>query len=547
MTDLELTKKISKLQANENTVTKKDLITFYWTRKNPNLILNILDAFTENENVIYDPFMGSAPILYSMDKCEKSLSFIGSEINEMPISFIKFNLNDLNEKSLNELRKNFLRFFDKYKYLYEYKSPHYKEEITLSKLVFDVIDGKNKVKEFYFSNKEKLVISECSEGYAVCEKDYVERCNELASSAKDNDTALITNSRIAVKEGMLLSHLFNPINFYVLTQFSKEFADDKLMLNILSSVLHLCRLTDLKSQSQFPYWIPKKDVVERNILLLMLKKINEIVKSKKTNTLNLNLVDKFEDLQKHNKSVLILNKPSQLVSTDEIPNNSVDYVITDPPYFDQVAYSEYLKIWEHICHLKSNLNDEIIFSNRKVAPSNEQQYLENLTKCFSVVASKLKDSGVAIIFFKDSKPKNIHLFLKSMEDAGLTFIRALHIGNKKYTYKQNTTQDTTVDGECLFFFDKGINKQKIKYEEIMLDTKELKNKTEKIVKDFTLQYLRNNKEASLGELYDNGLIYALYVSGILRKISSSKIIVEILNENFELQGNRRYVIDSAKI
>ena len=62
-----------------------------------------------------------------------------------------------------------------------------------------------------------------------------------------------------------------------------------------------------------------------------------------------------------------------------------------------------------------------------------------------------------------------------------------------------------------------------------------------------MQYLRNNKEASLGELYDNGLIYALYVSGILRKISSSKIIVEILNENFELQGNRRYVIDSAKI
>ena len=28
---------------------------------------------------------------------------------------------------------------------------------------------------------------------------------------------------------------------------------------------------------------------------------------------------------------------------------------------------------------------------------------------------------------------------------------------------------------------------------------------------------------------------------------NSKIIVEILNENFELQGNRRYVIDSAKI
>ena len=206
------------------------------------------------------------------------------------------------------------------------------------------------------------------------------------------------------------------------------------MLTVLSSVLHLCRLTDLKSQSQFPYWVPKKDVVERNILLLIMKKINEIVKGKKSNTLNLTLVDTFNELQSQNKAVLIINKPSQLITTEDMPNNSVDYVITDPPYFDQVAYSEYLKIWEYICHLKSNLNDEIIFSNRKVAPSNEQQYLDNLTKCFSVVEKKLKEEGIAIIFFKDSKPKNIHLFLKAMENSGLAFIRALHVGNKKYTY-----------------------------------------------------------------------------------------------------------------
>ena len=81
--------------------------------------------------------------------------------------------------------------------------------------------------------------------------------------AKDYDVELIANSRIAVKEGMFLSQLFNPINFFVLTQFSKEFQNDSVMLTVLSSVLHLCRLTDLKSQSQFPYWVPKKDVVER--------------------------------------------------------------------------------------------------------------------------------------------------------------------------------------------------------------------------------------------------------------------------------------------
>ena len=232
-----------------------------------------------------------------------------------------------------------------------------------------------------------------------------------------------------------------------------------------------------------------------------------------------------------------------MITNSDIPDRSVDLVITDPPYFDQVAYSEYLKIWEYICHLESHLNDEIVLSNRKVSPSTGEQYLDKLTECFKVVSGKLKDEGLAIIFFKDSKPNNIYHFLKAMEKSNLFFMRSVHIGNKKFTYKQNTSQYTTVGGECLFFFKKCMNYNSIVTEEKSISKDELINKIEKVVYEFSKQYLEENEHASLGELYDNGLLLSLYENNLLQKIKHAKTIVNILNTNFHLKDDRNYTID----
>ena len=217
-------------------------------------------------------------------------------------------------------------------------------------------------------------------------------------------------------------------------------------------------------------------------------------------------------------------------------------MITDPPYFDQVAYSEYLKIWEFFCGYKSQLKDELIHSNRNKEASTEELYLENLYLCFSLVAKKLKKNGLAIIFFKDSKPKNIHLFLEQMERSGLQFIQTCHLQKRKFTYKQNTTRDTTVTGECLFFFKKAeiktINKRKDK----LLDKSQVKLELEKILQDFLKKYSLKNNEASLGELYDNGLILKLYREDLLKHIPNSKYIVNILKSNFKTSKNRTYKI-----
>ena len=136
-TDLE--KRINKTILSYKTFTemKKDLMTFYWTRKNPQVISNIIENFTSEGDILFDPFLGSAPILFSLDNSNKNLYFVGSEINEMPISFMKFNLSEISTDELNSIRRNFLKFYDNYQSLYEYESPLYNESIVASKIILD--------------------------------------------------------------------------------------------------------------------------------------------------------------------------------------------------------------------------------------------------------------------------------------------------------------------------------------------------------------------------------------------------------------------------
>ena len=110
----------------------------------------LIETFTEDGDIIFDPFLGSAPILFSLDESKKNLCFVGSEINEMPLAFINFNLKELDKKELKRIEKNFLAFFEKYRNLYEYESPLYSEDIVAKKIILDRNEVDFTPKKFVF-------------------------------------------------------------------------------------------------------------------------------------------------------------------------------------------------------------------------------------------------------------------------------------------------------------------------------------------------------------------------------------------------------------
>lgn len=513
--------------------TKKafeDKVSFYWSKKSISDLHHITNHFAKKNDVIFDPFFGSGSLMYAANNLDFDVSIIANEINELPLNFVKFSLSNFSKEEIQKSYNLFLVEFKKLSKFYDYKNFYYDEYVNIDKLIIDR-NNQIDVKEFHLisSNKvKKLTNNIKNEIFQFNQNLYLKRFKKCKSLIKDLDIELLENSRIAIKKGMNLSDIFNPINFYVLKQLQSSLGKNFIFNTILASVLHLCRLTDLKSQSQFPFWVPKKNVIERNILLTIQKKFLSVIKNK-NNPNKFKLINNFSKISSNN--ILLFNKPSQNLSNKDIENKTLDLIITDPPYFDQVAYSEYSIIWKHFCNFELNLKNEIIVSNRKTFISDETIYLKNLEKVFQICNLKLKDNGLCIVFFKDSKFSNIQKYLRIMNLANFKLIDTFHIKKKKFTYKQNTTKDTTVIGECLFFFEKGSNK-----------FKKSKKLTKEIIKDFINEYFKNNNKSTLAEIYDNGLIMKLYENDRLDDFKHSKEIFNVMLENLVKINEREYGI-----
>lgn len=513
-------------------------INNYWSKKLPDVAEEIFKNNLKKNSVILDPFLGSGTSLEGIINLDFNVKFVGVELNEMPLKYAKFNINKPSIDQIKNAQEKFLKFYNKSKLFYEFNLNS--KVFYLEKIISDFSKNKKKIKTIILSSKnekdKKFSIKSNRKEFKKIEKIYFKRCKEIKKKIK-KDLLLDENSRIAIKSNMFISELYSPINFYILQSVCDEFKNNSILKIIISSILHLSKYTDLRSQSQFPFWYPKKDVLERNILNLILKKFKTLIKTLETKKEDIQEKKDFKELSNANsKSYILLNKPIQKIR-DEIPNNSIDLVFSDPPYFDQVAYSEYLVIWEFFLNFKKNNNLELVQTNRKKKIISREQYLDTLKSCFYNITRKMKNDATAIIYFKDSKLNNVDDFLRVLLQCGLEFDKQVHVSKKKYTYKQNTTQDTTVVGDCLFFFKKNINKKEVvkrKYEQRMI---------EKIVFEFTHKYLKKNKRVKISEILDNGLIKELFFCGYLGTLKDSSSIMKILQKRYKIEKKSRNIIE----
>ncbi|MDO0192862.1 hypothetical protein KLN37_19635, partial [Clostridioides difficile] len=102
-----------------------------------------------------------------------------------------------------------------------------------------------------------------------------------------DDFQFIANSRLAVGEGDTVRTIFSNRNLIVLDKILGHIDEYKNsesyepMKYILLSILHLSKITDTHSNSQWPLWIPKKDCVEKNVVELFIKNSKKTIKALK--------------------------------------------------------------------------------------------------------------------------------------------------------------------------------------------------------------------------------------------------------------------------
>ena len=500
----------------------------YWSQKSFNVIDSLIDGLSNEGDIIFDPFMGSGVVPLEAVKNDLKRNAVGSDVNELPIFIVKTLLNDSFfdlEEELENLLDKMVKIETKY---YSITCPNCNANAMINKVIFDKPSRTN--------NKDVVIKSidyECPNCKRRTVKanssDYKKMFNENYQIYNIQNERLLPDSKLAVGKEDYLKYLFTPRNYKVLDEIIGVIKKSKypnVENYLLMSVLHLSKITDMHSNSQWPLWIPKINCVEKNITKIFIKKIKSFRKTiafiKKNYTKD-SLVNNFKEIS--NQKVKLFHKGSQFITNKDIPNNSIDLIITDPPYMGQVAYSEYLQLYEPIVGLKTNFQDEIIVSSSPERKNKDaDDYFKLLNDVFKMCSLKLKENRFLAMFYHDSNLSTWGRLINILEKNGFSFVCQEHI-NKKKTVKNILSPKKSLNGDAILIF----NNKKM---DLSIKNSDSLEHIESSM--FTLaKYLLESGPKTTHQLYDGGMMSIMienqWIETFARKYPT---IVEFLEGHF---------------
>lgn len=161
----------------------------------------------------------------------------------------------------------------------------------------------------------------------------------------------------------------------------------------------------------------------------------------------INIIDLLEDKL---KSILALSSVTynNIVSTQSsndlqnIPNNSIDYIFTDPPFGDNLNYSELNYIQESWLKCKtSNKNEAIINVSQGKALAEYQKLME---ECFAEFYRILKPNRWITVEFHNSKNAVWNAIQETLQKAGFIVADVRTLDKQKGTPKQQRSDMSAV-------------------------------------------------------------------------------------------------------
>ena len=164
-------------------------------------------------------------------------------------------------------------------------------------------------------------------------------------------------------------------------------------------------------------------MAERNILEAVDNKIKSIIKLYSANTLG--------------KNVLINTGSSSKIPF--LKDDSVDYIFTDPPFGDNLNYSELNFIWEAWGRVFTNNKEEAIMN--KSQNKGVSEYQDLMTRCFRENFRILKPGRWMTVEFHNSRNSVWNAIQESLMRVGFVIADVRTLDKKQGSFKQvtNTT------------------------------------------------------------------------------------------------------------
>lgn len=425
------------------THTPEYLLHKYWARKPHNVISWFLHSLVPTGGTVLDPFCGSGVVLREAQKA--GFLSVGLDINPIAVLNTKVLTNppDTDQFSF-VVRKILSEAEDKIKESYSLPNkktikylvhiskaqcPSCKEWILSSqcskkgvKYFCPLCGSSLKFNMSAFSGSK--ISAACVENEKALETNLeflkLQETNSASPlfdvSTESYNFPLVENRRILIYPGMETKDLFTVRNFNILCHFAAEFEKIQekslrhaAMLFLTASVAQCSRLIPCRNNlstggpawSVPGFWVPSKHL-ETNPLIHLYARLN-----------------KFE------KGLARLNHPPAAIhpviqNTDclnYLKNNPVkaDLIFLDPPYGDNVPYTEFSAMWNSFLKIQPDLELDFSVSDRMARESSWTRYRDKLNQLLSMAPQILNPLGHLLITFNNNDLKAWEALLKALQ------------------------------------------------------------------------------------------------------------------------------------
>ena len=143
----------------------------------------------------------------------------------------------------------------------------------------------------------------------------------------------------------------------------------------------------------------------------------------------------FYELEKFNKDNAIIETSS--CTNSNAPSRSIDYIFTDPPFGDNLMYSELNFFWEVWLGVLTNNELEAVVNKAQKKGLYEYQLL--MEKCFNEINRVLKPGRWFTMVFHNSKNRVWNAIQEALGEAGFIIADVRLLDKQQGSFKQVTT------------------------------------------------------------------------------------------------------------
>jgi DNA modification methylase len=435
------------LHTDLSPVTYKGIYSMhkYWGKKPHNIIRSFIECYTKEGQIVMDPFCGSG--VTAIEALLAKRKAIAIDLNPIAIFITRATLLPVNP---NDIEMEYYRIRDTVECnineLYLTRCTQCGATAVGTHFIWE----SDALKKIWYHCKV------CGERKGIKTPDQADYERVRTIEAQKIPyfyprTPLYENPRLNAYSGMTVADLFTKRNIMALSILLHEI--EKVKYNLIKDVLKFTFTSCLAQASKMifvikhrgrtsgnaryekeevgswvtGFWIPNERF-ELNVWRCFENRFRKVLNGKKEVFQHLIgsylEAETFEDLIQE-RNILISTRSATDLSI--LPDESVDYIFTDPPHADRIPYMELSLIWMAWLQLEGDFESEIVISNAKNRNKNIKEYQMRLGLAFKEMHRVLKNKRFISVVFNSRDAKAWDALITSCRDIGFEIIDIKHL------------------------------------------------------------------------------------------------------------------------